>query len=285
MPTKNHQDEAGAWDRRRLLGVLAGVLAAVVLLVAGLVYAVVWALGSATETTATGTAPGSGPVHVDGVTAQQRRDAIASAPMTAVDASAATTGNPAAVPGRSITVPAATTVGPAEVPTGFAHTPHGALGQLAAIDTTVLSGMDLAHTGTVHRAWALPGAPPTGQWVMTGNVQAFLAGTGIRAVDAVTVVTATPVAGQVKGTHGEDWVLACVLLDVRATITATARIGYGHCERMQWTYSDSDVAGGEVGGRWMIAPGPQPAPAPSTWPGSQAAVDAGWAAWVQQDQP
>ena len=30
----------------------------------------------------------------------------------------------------------------------------------------------------------------------------------------------------------------------------------------------------------MIAPGAQPAPAPSTWPGTQAALDAGWGTWV-----
>ena len=47
----------------------------------------------------------------------------------------------------------------------------------------------------------------------------------------------------------------CVLLDVRASIVADARIGYGHCERMQW-----------IGGRWMLAPGTPPAKAPSVWP-------------------
>ena len=85
------------------------------------------------------------------------------------------------------------------------------------------------------------------------------------------MVTATPVAGQVKGVDGDHWALACVLLDVRATITATARIGYGHCERLQW---DAPSA------RWVIAPGAQPAKAPSTWPGTQAALDAGWVTLV-----
>ena len=93
------------------------------------------------------------------------------------------------------------------------------------------------------------------------------------------MVTATPVAGQVKGTDGPDWALACVLLDVRATITASARIGYGHCERMQWQQRDGQD------GRWMIAPGAQPARAPSTWPGSEVAIEAGWATWVEQEQP
>ena len=59
--------------------------------------------------------------------------------------------------------------------------------------------------------------------------------------------------------------MACVLLDVRATITVEARMGYGYCEQMQWRE-----------GRWMIAPGASPAPAPSTWPGSEVSVRAGW---------
>ena len=278
MTTTGPQDTSGMWDRRRLLLALAGVSSAAVLLVAGLVYAVVWGIGSATAGASGGDErPGTGPVQVDGDTAEQRRDAIAAAPMASVAASAAMSGTPAPVAGPTITVPAATTVGPGGVPTGFPPTPQGALGQLAAIDTTVLASMSIAHTGAVHQEWALPGAPSVEQWVMTSNVQAFLAASGSPTLDDISVVTATPVAGQVKGTDGDDWAVVCVLLDVRATITAFARIGYGHCERMQWH-------GSGQGGRWMIAPGAQPARAPSTWPGSQAAVDAGWAIWVDAEQ-
>jgi len=278
MATTTPTKSSGVWDRRRLLLTLAGVSSAAVLLVAGLVYAVVWGIGSATAGASGGNdRSGTGPVRVDGGTAEQRRDAIAAAPMTAVAASAARSGTPAPVPGPTITVPAATAVGPADVPTGFPPTPQGALGQLAAIDTTVLTSMSIVHTGAVHQEWALPGAPSVEQWAMTGNVQAFLAASGSPTLDDISVVTATPVAGQVKGTDGHDWTVACVLLDVRATITASARIGYGHCERMQW-HDDGQ------GGRWMIAPGSQPARAPSTWPASKAAVDAGWATWVEAEQ-
>ena len=35
-----------------------------------------------------------------------------------------------------------------------------------------------------------------------------------------------------KGVDGPDWLVACVLLEVRATISAEARMGYGYCERM-----------------------------------------------------
>ena len=278
MSTTGPRDTSGVWGRRRLLLTLAVLASAAVLMVAGLVYAVVWGIGSAAAGASGGDdRPESAPVRVHGEAAEQRRDAIAAAPMASVAASAAMSGTPAPVAGPTITVPAATTVGPADVPTGFPPTPQGALGQLAAIDTTVLTSMSIAHTGAVHQEWALPGAPSVEQWVMTSNVQAFLAASGSPTLDGISVVTATPVAGQVKGTDGDDWTVACVLLDVRATITAFARIGYGHCERMQW-HDD------EQGGRWMIAPGAQPALAPSTWPGSQAAVDSGWATWVDAEQ-
>ena len=68
---------------------------------------------------------------------------------------------------------------------------------------------------------------------------------------------------------GPDWAVACVLFEVRATITVQAQMGYGYCERMQWQ-----------NGRWMIAPGASPARAPSTWPGSELSIRAGWRTWV-----
>ena len=34
------------------------------------------------------------------------------------------------------------------------------------------------------------------------------------------------------------------------------------------------------GDRWVIAPGPEPAPTPSLWPGTQAALDAGYQ-WLE----
>mgnify|MGYP000377299455 CR=1 FL=1 len=50
------------------------------------------------------------------------------------------------------------------------------------------------------------------------------------------------------------------------------QIAFAHCERMQW-----------VGGRWMVAPGAPPAPAPATWPGTQLAHEAGWRTWSTDD--
>ena len=98
------------------------------------------------------------------------------------------------------------------------------------------------------------------------HVRSFLSASRMGSVkDPGTTVSVTPVAAQVKATDGPDWVVACVLSDVRAVIDVEARMGFGYCERMQWD-----------GTRWLIAPGEPPALAPSTWPGTDLAYAAGW---------
>ena len=190
--------------------------------------------------------------------------------MLQVDRQAALPTTPAAVAGPTMRIPPASGAGPAGVPTGFPHTPEGAVGQLGAIGTAVLQGMSIPLTNDVYTGWALPGGVGMEQWPMTGNVQAFLDAPriGQNKHIAVTVI-ALPAAGQVKGVDGPDWAVACVLFEVRATITVEAQMGYGYCERMQWQH-----------GRWMIAPGASPARAPSTWPGSELSIRAGWRTWV-----
>jgi hypothetical protein len=273
--TDQATDNAG-WSRGRLLATLAVGLMAALLLVAGLGLALYYGLhGTDTQQTAepgnsrqTTAAPGSG-----------YRDRVAAAPMLQVAPADARSGVPAATPGPVIDVPPATTVGPAQVPTGFPQTPEGAVGQLAAIETTVLQGMSIAQTNQVHQQWALPGAVGVAEWPLTTNVQSFLSAAGQnQAKDPTVAVTATPVAGQVKATDDSDWALACVLLDIRATITTEARIAYGYCERMQWQ------PGADDGGRWMVAPGAPAAPAPSTWPGTDIAFEAGWRTWTASDE-
>ncbi|MBK8460749.1 MAG: hypothetical protein IPL43_11685 [Micropruina sp.] len=210
---------------------------------------------------------------------QARRDAIAAAPMLAVPPDASRSGTPAARPGPAITIPAPSRVGPADVPTGFPRIPEGAVGQLAAIEATVVQGMSIGRAHAVHHAWAAPGAVPADSWDLTASIQAFLgSAAGTRAADLAAVVVATPVAAKVKGVDGQDWVLACVLLNVTARIATQARVAYGHCERMQWTP-------GAGAGRWVIAPGSAPARAPSTWPGTDLAGQAGWATWTSGPSP
>ena len=196
-----------------------------------------------------------------------RRDRIAAAPMATVAEDAGMAPGIAINLPAASTLPAATTVGASGVPTGFPHTPDGAAAQLAAIEVRVLSAMSLPLTTDVYREWALPGGVGASGWSQTRNVQSFLthARQSSYVLDPGTLVNVTPAAVQIKGSDGPDWVVACVLLDVRAALKNQARMGYGTCERLQWT-----------GDRWLIAPGTPPAPAPSTWPGSDASVRAGW---------
>lgn len=269
----------GGWGRPRLLATLAAGATVALLFVVGLGFALFYGItGTNQAVTASPAAPK--PVAVGGGPAY--RDLVAAQPMPQVAGDAARSGVPAAVAGPLIEIPAATGVGPVQVPTGFPRTAEGAVGQLAAIETTVLQGMSIPQANQVYDQWSLPGGVGIADWALTKNVQSFLASAGQgQSKDPTVAVTATPSAGQVKGTDGADWVLACVLLDVRATITVEARIGYGYCERMQWHAADGWA--GVHGGRWMVAPGAAAALAPSTLPGTDVAFKAGWRTWVTSD--
>lgn len=262
------QSPAG-WSRGRLVGILAaaGLVAAV--LVCALVYGVYLAFSgvdSAAETQPAGvdesSLPESGP---------QRRDAIAAAPMLKVPPEAARPTEETNSDGPTINVPAGTAVqGPALVMTGYPRTPEGAIGQLAQVDTAVLQSMSLTTAREVHAGWALPGGVDADSWWITASVRAFLEGAGMGQVkDPAAWVRVEPAAALVKGVDGQDWTTVCVLMKVTATFESEAQTALGHCERMQW-----------VGGRWMLAPGAPPAPAPSAWPGTALATKAGWATWV-----
>lgn len=265
------------WTRQRLLLSLAtaGLLAIAALLGVTLALAqTLWA-GSwpAASTSSTGGHPGSTdpiPVSAEVPGSSAVRDRIAAAPMMSLPSEAANRPDPALTPAPPLRVPAAVNGrGPAGIPT-FPHTYPGAVAQLAAIDVAVLEAMSIPHTREVHDAWVLPGGPAMDSWDLAANVAAFLRSSRQGAAkDAATLVRVRPVGAMVKGTDGPDWLVACVLLDVSATIRAEARMGWGHCARMQW-----------MDGRWQIAPGEPPVLAPSAWPGSKAAVAAGWLSWV-----
>ena len=254
-----------AWSRQRLAVVLSVAAVALLVVIAGLGIAIVRLVLTADQPLAD--VPGAAADDTD------RRDRVAAEPMAEVPAEAGFTPDPALHPAPPITIPIATNGrGPAGVATGFPQTPEGAVGQLAAIEQAVLETMSLPVTREVHEAWTLPGAPAYEQWELTDNVASFLRSgkQGGQQMDATTLVRATPAMAIVKGTDGPDWVVACVLLDVEVSIRTDARMGYGHCSRMQWT-----------DGRWQIAPGAAPARAPSAWPGSAAAVAAGWLTWQE----
>ncbi|MCA0307401.1 MAG: hypothetical protein LCH87_08590 [Actinobacteria bacterium] len=258
------------WSRNRLLAMLAGIGVALCVLLAGLAIAVWSAVVEPAPT-----APAATVKQPDG-RAGSVRDRIAAAPMASVDPDAAFSPDPATTQIRQILIPVASVeAGPAGVPAGFPHTPQGAVGQLAAIEKTVLESMSLPVARDIHQAWVQPGGPAVEDWELTRDVEAFLAAgrQGGQAKDVTTLVSATPAAAILKGVDGPDWVVACVLMDVQVAIRTDARMGYGFCARMQWSPTEQ---------RWLIAAGSQPAAAPSTWPGSRAAAAAGWLSWTEE---
>ncbi|MGC3994754.1 MAG: hypothetical protein QM779_11680 [Propionicimonas sp.] len=262
--------EPRPWTRQRLQLLAAAGLTVAVAVVAGVAILIAQSVRT-DQIVGDGASPGGG---FDPPSPTQLRDRVAAAPMASLDPSVATEPDPALTPAPPLHLPAAIDGrGPAGVQL-YGHTTEGAVAQLAAIDVAVLEAMVLAYTGEVHTAWVMPGGPSLKDWDLAQDVAAFLRGARQGAAkDAATTVTVTPAGGLVKGTDGPDWVLACVLLDIHATIRADYRMGWGHCARMQWADN-----------RWQIGAGTPPATAPSAWPGSKAAVAAGWLTWDSPEQ-
>ncbi|WP_248580842.1 type IV secretion system protein [Nocardioides sp. InS609-2] len=262
------------WGRRRLLGILAGAIVAALVLVAGLGYAVLQVVAPAGNQGRDADVPGvarGGGLPPSSATGQELRDEIAAAPMLSVPKEAMEQSEKA-TEAAPLSVPSGTRLGAANVLMGFPQTPEGAAGQLAQLEVTVLQAMSLATTQQVYDAWAMPAGPGVEGWGLARAVGAFLDSTGmVEAKDPSITVRVQPAALLIKGTDGADWVTACVLTRISASFRAQGEVAYGYCERMQWH-----------GGRWMIAPGSVPAPAPSTWPGTQLAIEAGWRTWVSE---
>lgn len=123
----------------------------------------------------------------------------------------------------------------------------------------------------IYRSWALPGGVGAERWWVAESLERFLVAAGASDEAALPPsLTVEPAAALVKGTDGPGWTTVCVLHRVTARLQdLVEQVALGHCERMQW-----------VGGRWMIAPGDAPAPAPATWPDTPLAAEAGWRPWV-----
>jgi hypothetical protein len=270
---------ADGWSRNRLLAILASAGVVALALAVGFGYAVYLAIGSAV----TGDSPGeqatlsSEQMTSSTALGEEHRDRVAAQPMLAVDQDAMKPTTPTTQLADTIVIPGAIGSGADDVATGFPHTPEGAIGQLAALSQTVLTSMRVATAHQVYDEWALPGGVGAEAWQMTLNVTSFLGAAGMGATKAPgATVSVIPAAAQVKGTDGPDWTVACVLFQVEATISSQSSIGYGYCERMQWRTE----SGSPASGRWLIAPGTPPAPAPNTWPGSALALKAGWLTWT-----
>lgn len=268
-------ETAEMWGRGKLLAILAVALGVGLALLAGLGLFLwqVLADDSALARAVADTTPS--PVVLDEATLPQdgpaRRAKIAQTQMLTVDDPGAyREGQVSATVVEPLAVPSPSTVGPVDVPTGYPQTPAGAVAQLAAIDVVVIQAMSVPATHEIYRSWSLGEADPAG-WVMTENVTTFLtaAKQSGQTKESGLVVTAIPAAAQVKGTDGPDWTVACVLLDLHARLVEEARVAYGHCEAMTWT-----------GDRWVIDTTHPVSLAPSTWPGTELAAEAGWRPWA-----
>jgi len=288
------------WSREKMLALLAGGVAAVLLVVAGLVLAVASALrpggsgsspsrttaGGASTRGASGGSADSAPTTLDA----RSPDALADAPMQTVPDSAS---HPSALslhqPPAPLPLPTSSRMGPAGVPTGFPRTTAGALAQLAAIDGTALSSASMSGVRDVIAGWAEPGGPTTssrsGVTAMATLLNAVqrAGDSNNDVISSVTgsaggrqlVVVASPLMGLVKGSlpagsgtaggPAPQFVVPCLDIELDVTANSTARGATSDCQRMVWT-----------DGRWMIGAGPEPAPAPSVWPGTDLAYWVGY---------
>ncbi|MEP7194230.1 MAG: hypothetical protein ABI903_15380 [Actinomycetota bacterium] len=261
---------AGALSREKQLALLIGAALAGLLLLIGLGYAVYYSIHPASpaarphSSIPRGQAT-AGPPGPDDPT-RARRDDLAARPMPPGSAAEA---HPSVLSTRDpgfIMLPPSTTSGPVGVPAGFEHTPAGALAQLAAIDKAALDSVSLGGARAVIEGWAAPGGPTAATWSGVKAMADFLSAAGLSAGKAPNLaLTATPIMGLVKAADGPGWVVACVDFEVDATLARTARVALADCQRMAWQAN-----------RWVIGPGAEPAPAPSLWPGTDAAIDAGY---------
>ncbi len=165
---------------------------------------------------------------------------------------------------EEIVVPAPEVLGRAGVSSGFPRTPEGALAQLVAIDQHVLQSASVDTAQRVITEWAVTGGPTAESWSGVHAVAALLSSSGVtRDGSTALTVAASPEMGLIDSSGDE--VLACVNFVVTAFMTKTASVAAADCQRMTW-----------VDGRWMIAAGPEPDQAPSVWPGTEAALQAGY---------
>ena len=244
---------------------LAVIVCLLVALVSGIAFVLATSLGAGrhdpARTSRVSPTPAATPTTAPTVAAQ---DALAARAMPALPASAARPQPLADIGPEAIRLPRPMST-EGVVPTGFPPTPLGALAQLAAIDTVALRDLTPPQVESTYRWAALPGAVPIGEWTPYLAATAALDASGVPNGSADLRSTFTPVAGQVKGTIGAHFAVVCVLGEWQVTYRTTSRAGAGDCQRMVWD-----------DGRWRIGAGAQPAFAPSAWPGSVDAVQAGW---------
>jgi hypothetical protein len=248
----------GEWSRPRLWLLLAAATTVTLALIAG--------LGWSVSTLLTGEAPGGDAPSG----AQQAGDELPGW----LDEGAlgnALPGDLSSAAAGVISLPPAASIGPAGVPSGFPRTREGALAQLAALDRAALESLSVPRDQQVITAWAAPGGPTAESWSVVAALQRLLSaadqpatGTTILALRADAAMGQFPEAPE---NEASLHVLVCVDLVLTMTVSASGseQIAAADCQRMNWRRD-----------RWVIAPGPEPDPTPSAWPGTPAALGAGY---------
>jgi hypothetical protein len=255
-----HDSGAPEWSPARLLAALAlGAVMALAVL-AGLILAVIGGLRQEPDerdAARQAAAPAS---------RTSRQDALAAAPMPTAEPDDALPGPLSLQAAAVLELPRATGIGPADLPTGFPRTPEGALAQLAAIDVAAMQSGSMDGVRQVIAEWAAPGGPTSETWSGVDGMANLLSAAGMSSAGSPQLaIVVRPVMGLIKGTVGEDFAVVCVNFEFAVTVKQTSRIAIADCQRMAW-----------VGDRWVIGPGEEPAPAPSVWPGTEAAIAAGY---------
>jgi hypothetical protein len=262
------------WSRRRLVAVLAAVGLATVSVLAGAGWMMVDVLTAPHPPSPS--VSGSEPVTVLPGGGVDPRDELAERPFPQLPLSAARPGPLTTRRFAELRLPPATRLGPAGVSTGYPQTPAGAVAQLASIDQAALQSASVPGAQAVIAGWAVPGGPTSESWSGVRAIAEMLDAAGVTGghADGGLLVSASPELALIKGTVGDDYAVVCVNFVVTATLTSTARTAAADCQRMVWVPDTAQETPGD--GRWMIGPGPEPAQAPSVWPGTQAAHDLGY---------
>ncbi|NWJ69929.1 hypothetical protein HX744_05200 [Pseudonocardia sp. ICBG1122] len=244
------RDPARSRREQRRAGLVLVTTGLLALLLAG---GIIAALADLVLDGGRGTADDDAPDAATSDTATSARTALATAPMLDLPPVAL----PAAAPGDPLA-------------NRFPATPEGALAQLAELMRVGMAGGDPAVWERTYDAVAAPGAAPAaGTWTGRDLVD-LRRGAGMSVSGPPpegTSISWTPTAAMVKGTLDDGtYTVACVLGEL--VVEDRGRVvtaGWGNCLPMQRT-----------GDRWLVAAGPTAALAPSAWPGSAEAVDAGW---------
>ncbi|MCF6506703.1 hypothetical protein E9549_04685 [Blastococcus sp. MG754426] len=261
---RRHRDVQGSaipgWGAGRLLTLVVVAALVALAVLAGVVLAVVGAL---TEESGSAHAARQGDSLSTDTSSQ---DALAATPMPTADPDDALPGPVSRQAAGVIELPRTTADGPADVPTGFPRTSEGALAQLAAIDVTAMQTGSMDGVRRVIAEWAAPGGPTPESWSGVAGMASLLSAAGLSGAGSPQLaIVVRPAMGLIKGTVGPQFAVVCVNLEFTVTVEQTSRIAIADCQRMAW-----------VGDRWMIGAGPEPAPAPSVWPGTDTAIAAGW---------